>query len=194
MNHGKLHQKGGAETSPKRNANERTPSQVAIQPRASTAELGDDVLEIGPGPGLATDLLRTRVARVTAIEVDAGLAEALASRLSETNVDVIQGDATDSGLPDSRFSAATCFSVLHHIPSAEIQDQLFTEITRVLRPGGAFIGEDPTDSDFARQFHAGDTFVPLDSKELRFRLEGAGLGDVTMQVGANRVRFIAFKP
>ena len=34
-------------------------------------ELGDDVLEIGPGPGVTTDLLRGRTRRLTALEVDA---------------------------------------------------------------------------------------------------------------------------
>ena len=37
-------------------------------------ELGDEVLEVGPGPGLTTDLLRTRVPRLTAIEIDPQLA------------------------------------------------------------------------------------------------------------------------
>ena len=32
-------------------------------------DLGDDVLEVGPGPGLTTDVLRTRVARLTAVEI-----------------------------------------------------------------------------------------------------------------------------
>lgn len=31
----------------------------------SVGELGEDVLEIGPGPGLTTDLLRKRTARLT---------------------------------------------------------------------------------------------------------------------------------
>jgi hypothetical protein len=33
-------------------------------------ELGDDLLEVGPGPGLTTDVLRRRAARVTAVELD----------------------------------------------------------------------------------------------------------------------------
>ena len=45
----------------------------------STVQLGDDVLEIGPGPGLTTDLLRQRVAAVTAVELDADLAADLKS-------------------------------------------------------------------------------------------------------------------
>jgi SAM-dependent methyltransferase len=157
-------------------------------------ELGDDVLEIGPGPGLTTDLLRKRAARVAAVEVAADLADGLAARLSGTNVVVIHGDATDSGLPSNRFSAVTCFSMLHHMASPELQDRLFAEIARVLRPGGPFVGEDPTDSDFVRRSHVGDTFVPLDPQRLRLRLEEAGLGNVTIHVGGNRVRFIATKP
>jgi hypothetical protein len=42
-----------------------------ILPYALTGtRLGDDVLEIGPGPGLTTDLLRDEVARLTAVELD----------------------------------------------------------------------------------------------------------------------------
>src|SRR5437762_971330 len=40
-------------------------------------ELGGDVLEIGPGPGVTTDLLRRRTRRLTALEVDAIAAAAL---------------------------------------------------------------------------------------------------------------------
>ena len=62
------------------------------------ADLGDDVLEVGPGPGLTTDLLRQRTSRLTAVEVDADLATALAARLKGTNVDVVHADASDSGM------------------------------------------------------------------------------------------------
>lgn len=32
-------------------------------------DLGDDVLEVGPGPGLTTDVLAARVPRLTALEI-----------------------------------------------------------------------------------------------------------------------------
>jgi len=48
----------------------------------AAGNLGDDVLEIGPGPGLTTDLLRRRVSRVTAVEVDPNLGQALKVRLA----------------------------------------------------------------------------------------------------------------
>ena len=33
-------------------------------------DLGDDALEIGPGPGLTTDLIRQRVDKLTCLEID----------------------------------------------------------------------------------------------------------------------------
>ena len=44
-------------------------------------QLGDDVLEIGPGLGATTDLLRGRTQRLTALEVEATAAAALQNRL-----------------------------------------------------------------------------------------------------------------
>src|SRR5579862_4886186 len=84
---------------------------------ARVPELSGDVLEVGPGPGLTTDLLRRRAATVTAVEVDEQLGVALSRRLAGTNVDVVVADATDTGLPDGRFSAATSFTMLHHMPA-----------------------------------------------------------------------------
>ena len=80
-------------------------------------ELGDDVLELGAGPGLVTDLLVELVPRVTAVEIDEPLAAALRTRLAGRPVEVITADATALPLPAGRFSAAACFTMLHHIPS-----------------------------------------------------------------------------
>jgi SAM-dependent methyltransferase len=158
------------------------------------ADLGDDVLEVGPGPGLTTDILRRRTSKLTAVEIDAQLATALAARLSGTNVEIIHADATDSGLASNRFSAATCFSMLHHIPSPEIQDRLFAELHRVLRPAGAFIGTDSADIEAIRLFHVDDVFVPVDPETLGARLEGVGFTNVVVQMADYQVRFKAAKP
>jgi SAM-dependent methyltransferase len=158
------------------------------------ADLGDDVLEVGPGPGLTTDLLRARAARVTAVEVDDALAGALAQRLAGTNVEVICGDGTRTGLRADRFSAATSFSMLHHMPTPELQDRLFAELHRVLRPGGAFVGTDSRDLDAIRAGHVDDVFVPVDPATLEGRLETAGFAAVSIDVGEYQIRFHATKP
>jgi SAM-dependent methyltransferase len=79
------------------------------------------------------------------VEVDEALADALRGRLGGTNVEVIWGDGADTGLGSNRFSAATAFSVLHHVPTAEHQDRILAEIHRLLRPGGIFAGIDSLD-------------------------------------------------
>src|SRR5260221_12871621 len=93
-----------------------------LPPVLGDADLGDDVIEIGPGPGFTTDVLRKRVARLTAVEIDEVLADRLANRLTGTNVVVVRADATDTGLAAHRFTGAGSFNMLHHVPTAEAQD------------------------------------------------------------------------
>jgi SAM-dependent methyltransferase len=158
------------------------------------ADLGDDVLEVGPGPGLTTDILRQRTSKVTAVELDDALADALARRLAGTNVEIIHGDARHTGLPDGRFSAATCFSVLHHVPTPEAQDQVLAEINRVLRPGAALFATDSRDLEVIRQGHYDDVFVPLPEESIATRLEASGFLDVDIELDDYQVRFMARKP
>ncbi|UGT61968.1 class I SAM-dependent methyltransferase [Nocardia asteroides] len=160
----------------------------------SVAELGDDVIEIGPGPGLTTDLLRRNAARVTAVEIDPVLAAALAARLAGTEVEVVHGDAAATGLTADRFSAAACFGVLHHVGSAITQDNIFRELLRVLHPGGVLLGSDSYDDDRVRAAHVDDLFVPLDPSTLPGRLAGLGFTDVTIDHGEYDFRFHARRP
>jgi SAM-dependent methyltransferase len=157
-------------------------------------DLGDEVLEIGPGPGLTTDLLRSRVRSLTTVEVDADLAGDLAARLAGTNVAVLHADAAQTALSSSSFSTAVCFSALHHMPSAVHQDLVFGEVGRLLRPGGMFLGIDSLDVDAIRQAHADDTFVPVDPEALGARLARAGLRDTRVERAEYQFRFFARKP
>lgn len=43
---------------------------------------------------------------------------------------------------DRTFSGVVAFTVLRHVPSQKLQDRLFAEVHRVLRPGGDFVGTD----------------------------------------------------
>lgn len=153
--------------------------------------LGEHLLEVGPGPGLTTDLLRQHVPKLTAVEYDPDLAAALETRLTGTNVTVVQGDATKLAMPDAVYSAAASFTMLHHVPTIEQQDQLLAEVARVLQPGGIFIGVDSLDSPNFRKLHEGDICVPINPLTFTERLAKAGFTDIDLDVWSIGLRFCA---
>ena len=156
--------------------------------------LGANVLEIGPGPGLTTDLLRTSVPRLTALEIDPTLAGSLSSRLKASTVQIIEGDATEMPFADSEFSGAVSFTMLHHVPSQELQNKVLAEVLRVLKPGGFFVGSDSLQSWFMRIIHIGDTIVPVNPDTFGARLESAGFEVLEVQKNLQAFRFRARRP
>jgi SAM-dependent methyltransferase len=158
-------------------------------------DVPDDLLEIGPGPGAATAVLRERVRRLTAVESDPDLAARLKDRFADDpSVTVQHADATDLPFADGGFDAAASFTMLHHVPSVELQDRLFAEVARVLRPGGVFFGTDSLDGPGFQRLHAGDVCVPVDPLTLDERLRRAGFARVDLAVLSLGVRFVARRP
>jgi SAM-dependent methyltransferase len=157
-------------------------------------ELGDDVLEVGPGPGLTTDILRQRYQRITALEIDHLLADSLKQRLRDTNVSVFEGDATKMPFEDSAFSGAVSFTMLHHVPSPDLQDRLLAEAYRVLKPGGIFAGIDSRWSIGFQLIHLADMMVVVDPDTFGSRLEAAGFKDVSVETVKRAFRFRARRP
>jgi SAM-dependent methyltransferase len=157
----------------------------------SDVTLGDEVLEVGPGPGLTTDLLRSRVPHLTALEIDPKLAGSLGTRLRGGNVSVVRGDATAMPLKNGQFSGAVSFTMLHHVPSPGLQDQLLREVHRALKPGGVFAGVDSLNSFGMRVLHLWDTLVPVDPAGFRARLESAGFKEPFVEANEHAFRFHA---
>jgi SAM-dependent methyltransferase len=157
-------------------------------------ELGDEVLEIGPGFGATTRVLAEMPSRLTALELEERYCRRLRAELGD-RVDVVQGDATALPFDDGRFSAVICFTMLHHIPEPAGQDRVFSEIARVLRPGGMFAGTDSIGTGAVfKLIHIGDTLLPIDPRWLPARLEAAGLRSVEIARVSNSFRFRARKP
>ena len=154
-------------------------------------ELGDDVLEIGPGPGVTTDLLRGQTKRLTALEVDATAAAALQKRLNDSGVRIVHGDGAAMPFVDGSFSSVVSLTMLHHVLTVALQDRLLSEAQRVLRPGGIFAGFDGVGSFLFRLIHLGDTYNPVDPETLGRRLEAEGFADVTVERRWARFRFRA---
>jgi SAM-dependent methyltransferase len=153
-------------------------------------DLGPDVLELGPGPGVTTKLLTRRTEKLTALEINEQLAERLRGALGDS-VRVVHGDAAAMTFPDASFSGAVCLTMLHHVPTRELQNRVFAETRRVLRPGGVFVGCDSRPNLRFRLIHLFDTMVPVDPGTLPQRLSDAGFANVRVIATRRRVLFSA---
>ena len=156
-------------------------------------DLGDQMLEIGPGPGAATEWLRGRVGKLAAIEVDEDASALLAARYAGTNVEVVTGSAVELPYPDASYDSVGCFTMLHHVPTLALQNKILAEACRVLRPGGVLIGSDSLASNDLHHFHADDNYNPIDPASLIGRLQILGFAAITVAVG-DVLTFTAAKP
>jgi SAM-dependent methyltransferase len=154
-----------------------------LEPVTAGLELGDELLELGPGPGAATRWLRQRVTRLVALELDPDAAARLARELAGTNVTVQVGDSTRVPFSDESFDSVGCFTMLHHLPTAQEQFRTLCEAFRVLRRGGVLVGADSLASQGLHEFHEGDTYNPIDPARLLVFLQAAGFDHVTVSVG-----------
>ena len=107
---------------------------------------------------------------------------------------ILRGDATALDLPDDSFSGAACFTMLHHVPTAELQDRLFSEVARVLHGTGVFVAGDNLASPDLEDHHEGDTYNPVDPESLAHRLERAGFINVVVKTNPFGWAALARKP
>jgi hypothetical protein len=94
-------------------------------------------------------------------------------------------------LPEARFTGAIACTMLHHVPSPALQDRLFVQVRRALRPGAIFVGSDSLSSMAFRLIHLFDTLVPVEPAGLTARLEAAGFRSVRVDVAGGTFRFRA---
>jgi SAM-dependent methyltransferase len=123
--------------------------------------------------------------------VDAAAANALQKRLGDTGVRVVHGDGAAMPFADRSFSGVVAFTMLHHVPTAALQDHLLAEACRVLWPGGVFASFDGIGSFLFRLVHLGDTYTPVQPERFGRRLAAAGFADVTVEQERARFRFRA---
>ena len=155
-------------------------------------DLGEHTLEIGPGYGANLRALVDKT-ELTAVEIDQRLADRLLKKYGD-QARVIHGDGTDLRFSDTEFSSVVCFTMLHHVPTPPLQDQMFAEAFRVLEPGGVFAGSDGVPSLSFRVMHFRDTYNPVSPDALPDRLRRAGFTDVRVDVARGEQRWRAVKP
>lgn len=117
---------------------------------------GARVLELGCGKADKTRLVAQTAASVLALEVDAIQLAENKSAEKPDNIRFEFGGAENIPAEDSSFDVVLMFKSLHHVPIG-LMDDTFSEIRRVLKPGGvAYISEPVYAGDFneiLRLFH-----------------------------------------
>lgn len=164
-----------------------------LAPVTERLDLGDELLELGPGYGAATRWLRRRVKHLTALELDPAMAEHLTDEFEDTNVTVEVGDSTQAPFPEASFDAVATFTMLHHLPTAAAQFATLGEAYRLLRPGGVLVGSDSLASQELHEFHEGDTYNPIDPARLLVFLQAIGYERISLTVDCGLTTFAAHK-
>jgi SAM-dependent methyltransferase len=160
----------------------------------SGTRLGDHLLEIGAGYGAATADLLTRVSRVTALDYDRNSARKLNTQNRAARFSAVQGDGARLPFASATFSSILAILVLHHLRSVEMQNQMFVEALRVLRPGGVFIAFEIPDNRLHRLGHIRSTFTPLAPSSVFPRLSAAGFSKIALEVRSGGFRVTAIRP
>lgn len=121
-------------------------------------EEGAAVLDLGCGTGLELEFYFgiNPTARITGIDLSAGMLEALRAKLSAQDITLIQGSYFETPLEAGKYNAALSVESLHHF-TKEQKSGLYRRLLDALTPDGYFILTDyfaPTEADEA--FHASE--------------------------------------
>ena len=117
-------------------ATEFYPFTASLLPREPDAH----VLDLGCGTGLELEFYfrLNPLAKVTGIDLSAGMLEALRRKFPQQDVALVCGSYFDVPLEVNAFDAAVSVESLHHFTKAEKQP-LYAKLCRALKPGGTFV-------------------------------------------------------
>jgi ubiquinone/menaquinone biosynthesis C-methylase UbiE len=124
------------------------------------ADVGGDVLEIGPGPGLNLPFYTGAVESLTLAEPEDPRADRLERRLAQSRHAgrVVRAPAESLPFDDASFDVAVATFVLCTVDSP---DAALAELRRVLRPGGRFVFMEHVRSRDPRLAAWQDRMLPL---------------------------------
>jgi ubiquinone/menaquinone biosynthesis C-methylase UbiE len=156
-------------------------------------EAGEQVLEVGFGPGRTLGLLANQGALVTGVEVSRAMISLAthrnASLVEAETVSLYEGDGTTLPLPDDTYDAVVSVHNVYFWPEPQ---RTIDEIDRVLRPGGRVVlafrgGEHP----LPRRLDPA-VYRTVTSAEAITWLEQAGFTDVAAHQPPGLPKTLAF--
>ena len=149
---------------------------------------GDSVLDLGSGAGNDCFIARTIVGetgQITGLDFSEEMLEKAKQNLKKagfTNMEFVRGDIEDIPLPDSTFDVVLSNCVLNLVPDKQ---KAFSEIYRVLKPGGHFCisdvvinGQLPAELKEAAEMYAGCVSGATEKQEYLKIIEKQGFSQV----------------
>jgi ubiquinone/menaquinone biosynthesis C-methylase UbiE len=137
---------------------------------------GKDVLDVGIGSGIATQMLAEAGANVTGVDLTDWAVETTRRRLAAfgLDADVRQADAEQLPFDDASFDLVFSWGVIHH---SSDMDRALRELVRVCRPGGEIVlMVYHRRSLFFLVYRGFQRFLPI-ARRLGLHFEGARAGE-----------------
>ncbi len=152
---------------------------------------GDSVLDLGSGAGNDCFVARTQTGdkgNVTGLDFTEAMVLKANKNLRKTgfqNIEFVQGDIEEIPLPDDSFDVIISNCVLNLVPDKQ---KAFSEIFRVLKPGGHFsisdvviAGDLPEDLKKDAEMYAGCVSGAIDKDEYIAIVKQQGFTDIKVQ-------------
>jgi SAM-dependent methyltransferase len=152
---------------------------------------GDHVLDLGSGAGNDCFVARTQTGetgRVTGLDFTEAMVVKANENLKKTgfkNIEFVQGDIENMPLPDNAFDVVISNCVLNLVPDKQ---KAFSEIFRVMKPGGHFsisdvvlVGNLPESLKKDAEMYAGCISGAIDKQAYIAIVEKQGFIDIKVQ-------------
>lgn len=101
---------------------------------------GKRVLDVASGEGYGSAILATRAAQVVGVDLSPEAVEHAREQYRRPNLEFHVGSATSLPLETAAFDVVVSFETLEHLPG---QEEMLSELARVLRPDGLLILSTP---------------------------------------------------
>jgi ubiquinone/menaquinone biosynthesis C-methylase UbiE len=175
-----------------------SPAQAALE-LAGLAP-GEKVLDVGCGTGTLALAAQEQVGpegEVHGIDADPKMIAVARRKAGKAGVDLDfqVGLIEDIPFPDEQFDLVLSSLMIHHLPGEDLKRKGFTEIRRVLKPGGCLLVVDfepPTEGlgKLLMSHILGHRMMENDIRRLPSMVEAAGFTDV--EVGRTSHRLLSF--